>query len=142
MTLDANDLEKSFINELLMHTYVNWPVEFAKIQSTDTKTVDKLVIVDDILDTACKIHSFVTPAKIQSSNEILDKMTLLDSSQGLVLDMLELNFDEMGEGTSKDFKFTKESYVKTCGDLHGKVEVFTENSKCVNDIIMNLQPLI
>ena len=127
---------------LLTRTDVNWLVEFAKIQSTDTKTVEDLVIVDDVLDTARKIRSFATPAKIQSSEDILDKMTLLDSSQGLVMDMLELNFDEMGEGTSKDFTFSKESYVKTCGDLHDKVEVLAENSKCVNDVIMNLQPFI
>lgn len=142
VVLEVGDLEKSLIDDLLNRHEVNWPVEFSKIKSNDTKTVEDLEIVEDVLNTARKHRTFKSPAKIKVNEDILDRIGLLDTSQNLVMDMLELNLNESGEGTEKDFTFDEVNYVKTCSDLHDKVEVLAENSKCLNDVIMDLQPFI
>jgi hypothetical protein len=143
VVLDANDLDKGLIDELLQRKNVSWPSEFAKIKSNDTKTVVDMEFVEGVLNTARKHRSFTSPAKKQASDDVFDTIALLDTSQRLLLDILELDIDpESGEVTGKDFTFDEEPYVKVCTDLHDRVEILAENSKCLNDVVINLQPFI
>ena len=142
VVLAVNDLEKTLIDDLLNRHEVNWPAEFSKIKSNDTKSVEELEVVEDVLNTARKHRTFSSPAKIKVNEAILDKIALLDTSQNIIMEMLELNFNELGEGTEKDFSFEKDAYVRTCTELHDKVEALAENSKCLNDVITNLQPFL
>jgi hypothetical protein len=143
IVLDANDLDKGLIDELLQRKNVSWPSEFAKIKSNDTKTVVDMEFVEGVLNTARKHRSFNSPAKKQVTEDVFDTIALLDTSQRLLLDILELDIDaDSGEVTGKDFTFDEESYVKVCTDVYDRLEVLAENSKCLNDVVMNLQPFM
>ena len=84
----------------------------------------------------------ISYAKANVTKDIWGRIALLDISQSLVMDMLELNLNEIEEGTEKDLTFQEESYLKMCSDLHDRVEVLAESFKCLNDPILNLQPFI
>ena len=140
--MEADDLDQELIDELLNRQNVSWASEFAKMRSNDTKSITQREVVEDILHTARKHRTFASPAKLRATEDILDKIALLDTSQSLVDDILALTFNESGEGIGKDFAFSEEPYVKTCTDVYDKVEVLAENSRCLNDVILNLQPFI
>ena len=142
VVLEAEDLDTTFIENLLSKQNVSWPSEFAKIQSNDTKTLVQSEVVEDVLNTTRKHRTFASPAKFRATEDILDKIALLDTSHSLVADMLEFAVNEEGEGIGKDFRFSEDAYVKTCTDVYDKVEILAENSRCLNDVIINLQPFI
>ena len=140
--MEADDLDQELIDELLNRQNVSWASEFAKMRSNDTKSIIQREVVEDTLNTARKHRTFASPAKHRATEDILDKIALLDTSQSLVDDILALTVNESGEGVGKDFAFSEEPYLKTCTDVYDKVEVLAENSRCLNDVILNLQPFI
>ena len=142
VVLEADELDQTLIDDLLHRENVSWPSEFAKMKSNDTKTLIQKEVVEDVLNTTRKHRSFASPAKFKATENILDKIGLLDTSHSLVSDMLELAVNEEGEGIDKDFTFEEVTYVKTCRDLYDRVEVLAENSKCLNDVILDLHPFI
>jgi hypothetical protein len=141
--LDADDLDNELIEDLLSRKNVSWPSEFAKIESNSTRTMTDLETVEDVLNTARKHRSFKTPVKVRVTEAILDKISLLDTSHRLLEEVITPQFNEEGESTTTpDFSFTHESYEKLCADVYDKVEVLAENSKCLGDVIIQLQPFI
>ena len=142
VTLPADDLDRELIESLLAKQDVSWPSEFAKILSNDSKTIGVLEATEDLLKTARKHRSFASPAKKRTTNDILEKIELLGTSQSLIVDISAMSYNEEGEGTSRDFSFEEPSYRTICGDVYDKLEVLAENSRCVNDVVMNLQPFI
>jgi hypothetical protein len=143
VTLDVNNLDKKLIDELLSRKNVSWPSEFAKIESNDTKTVSDWEIVENVLNTTRKHRTFSTPGKKLASEDVLDKIAVLNTSQRLLSEILELDFDkDSGEAPGKDFSFEESSYLKVCTDVYDRVDVLAENSKCLNDVVNNLQPFI
>jgi hypothetical protein len=143
ITLDVNNLDKKLIDEILSHKNVSWPLEFAKIESNDTKTVTDWELLENVLNTTCKHRTFSTPSKKLASEDVLDKLAVLNTSQRLLSEILELDLDkESGEASGKDFSFEEVLYIKVCTDVYNRVEVLAENSKCLNDVLNNLQPII
>ena len=59
VVLEVNDLEKTLIDDLLNCHDVNWPAELSKIKSNDTKSVEELEVVEDVLNTAWMQTSYV-----------------------------------------------------------------------------------
>ena len=54
--------------------------------------------LEDVLDTAKKHMTFCTPAKHLTTENILDKISLLDTAQSLRIDVIELELDTKGGG--------------------------------------------
>ena len=98
--------------------------------------------LEDVLDTAKKHRTFCTPAKHLATEDILDKISLLDTAQSLLIDMSKLELDTEGAGTSRDFSFKSQSYLVVCTDVYKKLLILIKNNKCTADVILGLQPFL
>ena len=81
VTMEADDLDQELIDDLLERQNVSWESEFAKMRSNDTKSIIQREVVEYILNTARKHRTFASPAKHRATEDILDKIALLDTSQ-------------------------------------------------------------
>ena len=142
VVLETTGLEKAFIDELLQMKNVSWASEFAKIEANDTRSATDMERLEDVLNTAKKHRTFGTPAKHLATEDILDKISLLDTAQSLLIDVSELELDTDGAGTSRDFSFKSESYMAVCTDVYEKLLILIENNKCSADVILGLQPFV
>ena len=142
VVLETFGLDKAFIDELLEMKNVSWASEFAKIRANDTRSTMDMELLEDVLTTAKKHRTFGTPAKHLATEDILDKISLLDTAQSLLIDVSELELDTEGAGTSRDFSFVPESYSKVCADVYEKLLILIENNKCAADVILGLQPFV
>ena len=140
--LETSGMDKAFIDELLNMKNVSWKAEFAKIRANDTRSTIEMERLEDVLDTAKKHRTFGTPAKHLATEDILDKISLLDTAQSLLIDVSELELDTDGAGTSRDFSFKSESYLAVCTDVYEKLLILIENNKCAADVILGLQPFV
>ena len=122
VVLEAVNLEDSFITELLEKRDVNWPSEFAKIESNDTRTTGERKVIDDVLATSKKHRNFASPAKKAASDIILDKIGLLEATIELMTDANDLRLNEDGEVERND-DFEKESYAKFTGGVFDKLDI-------------------
>jgi hypothetical protein len=142
VVLKAEHLEESFINELLESKDINWPSEFAKIRSNDSRSIGDREVIEDVLNTAKKQKHFSTPAKKEATDMVLDKISLLESTLELISDASQLQINTDGEVTSNDFAFEENAYENFCSNVSDKIEILIENAKCMSDILMSLQPFV
>ena len=141
VVLNAAPLEDSFINELLAKRDLNWPSEFALIDANDATNADDLVIMEDVLLTAKKQKTFATPAKKKSTEEILDKLSMLEVTMNLIHDASVLVISEDGE-VLNNFSFDQDAYRSFCETTYEKMEILIENAKSVSDVLLDVQPFI
>jgi hypothetical protein len=124
---------------------VSWPSKFAKIETNSARTMTDFEIVeDDVLNTTYKHCRILSPAKVKVTEVLLDKIALVDMSHRLIKEFINPQFnDKDGESmTTPNFSFTQDSYEKVCSDIYDKVDMLAENSKCLGDVIIWLQPFI
>ena len=127
--LETSGLDKAFINKLLNMKNVSWASEFAKIRANDTRSTFEMECLEDVLDTAKKHMTFCTPAKHLATEDILDKISLLDTAQSLRIDVIELELDTKGGGTSRDFSFKSQSYLAVCTDVFKKLLILIKKQQ-------------
>jgi hypothetical protein len=124
------------------HLDVNWPSEFAKIWANDSCSLSDMEILDDVLNITKKLKTFSTPAKKASTDLVMEKLSILESTLDLISDASQLQINTEGEVISNDFTFERGPYEEFCGSVFDKLEILIENAKCVSDILLGLQPFV
>ena len=142
VVLEAELLEQAFIDELLSRENVSWPSEFAKIRTSDTRSVIDREVVERAMTTSKKHKDFRTPGKLRVTEDILDKINLLGDMHSLLIDMGEPTFNQDGEEISRSFAFEETNYKSFCNTVFDKLDVITENSRCMSDVVLNFKPFI
>jgi hypothetical protein len=142
VVLEAEHLEESLISELLESKDLNWPSEFAKIRSNDSRSIGDREVIEDVLNTAKKQKHFGTPAKKEATDMVMDKISLLESTLELISDASQLQLNVDGEVISNNFAFEKDAHEEFCSSVSDKIDILIENAKCMSDILLSLQPFV
>jgi hypothetical protein len=141
VVLNAEPLEDAFINELLAQSDINWPSEFATIMENDSKNASDMENIADVLNTAKKQKNFSTPAKQKTTDQIMDKLSMLEVTMNLIADTSALLVSEDGE-VLNDFSFEADAYKLFCENVFDKLDILIENAKSINNVLLDIQPFV
>jgi hypothetical protein len=107
----------------------------------DSANASDMEIIADVLNTAKKQKNFSTPAKKKPTEQIMDKLSMLEVTMNLISDASALLISEEGE-VLNDFSFEQELYKSFCESMVEKMDILIENAKSVSDVLLDIQPFV